>query len=88
MKFFVPITIVLSEEQQEEIRKKINLLYLGDEDCNHMVNGKMVAKYPNKETEEFSDAHYDLGKHYGVMATVDFCVKTGRPKKIYAKKIC
>lgn len=87
MKFTIPVLIKLSEEQKKELIKKVNLFYLGDENCNHMVNGKMVAKYPDKETQELTNAHFAAHGSYFIELSIDFDEKTGRPKKGVLKKI-
>lgn len=54
--FIVPVTVALSNADQLKLRKFINLHYLEDVNANELVDGKFVAKYPEKETEEFKNA--------------------------------
>lgn len=62
--FIVPVFVRLEEDQRLQLRKYLNLHYLGDVDANEMnENGEMVAKYPEKETEEFKNA---IANSYGV----------------------
>jgi hypothetical protein len=78
--FIVPISVGLYEDQRLQLRKYLNLHYLGDVDANEMnENGEMVAKYPEKETEEYKNA---IANSYGIFK---FNVKViydlnGRPK--------
>jgi hypothetical protein len=51
------VEIKLDEYQKQQLRRYLNLHYLGDVDCNEEdENGHYVAKYPDKETQEFKDA--------------------------------
>ncbi len=54
--FIVDVDVKLSQDQQQELFRYLNLHYLGDIYCNEMVNGFYVPKYPEKETEEFKEA--------------------------------
>jgi len=55
--FIVPVTVGLYEHERLQLRKHLNLHYLGDEDANELnEDGVMVAKYPEKETPEFKNA--------------------------------
>lgn len=55
-KFTVYCTVRLDNYQEVQLLKFLNLHYLGDEDANHIEDGCMVAKYPEKETPEFKNA--------------------------------
>ena len=60
--FTVPVTISLSQSQLGEVRRAINIHYLGDEQVNIPdENGRLVAKYPDKESQELRDAHHRIG---------------------------
>ena len=51
------VTIRLNHEQKQQLNRFLNLHYLGDVNCNELdVNGHFVAKYQEKETEEFKNA--------------------------------
>lgn len=54
--FVIDQFIDLNADDELKLLKFLNLHYLGDEDCNELVDGVMVAKYPEKETQEFKDA--------------------------------
>lgn len=54
------ILIHLNSDEKKKFFEAINLHFLGDEVCNHMVDGKMVSKYPEKETNEFIDLNYKI----------------------------
>ncbi len=54
--FIVDVDVRLSHDQQQELFRYLNLHYLGDVHANEMVNGFYVAKYPEKETDEFKEA--------------------------------
>jgi hypothetical protein len=73
-KFTVSTKIHLSLYDALSLRKFINLHYLGDEDANHLVDGQMVAKYPEKETQEFKDAAARIESGFTVNLKVTFDV--------------
>ena len=51
------VRIQLDHEQKQQLNRFLNLHYLGDVNCNEPdETGKLVAKYPEKETEEFKGA--------------------------------
>ena len=55
--FITFVRIELNHEQKQQLNRFLNLHYLGDVNCNEMnENGRYVAKYPEKETQEFKDA--------------------------------
>lgn len=56
------IPLRLPNDKVEDAVKMINLHYFNDEQCNHMVKGEMVSKYPKIEAEhpEFLDAHCNI----------------------------
>lgn len=55
--FITFVRIELDYEQKQQLRCFLNLHYLGDVHCNESdETGKLVAKYPDKETQEFKDA--------------------------------
>ena len=64
--FETTIRYSLSIPQMEEALTLLNLHYLGEENCNHMVDGRWVAKYPDIEmtVPEFKNAHYNAQSAY------------------------
>jgi hypothetical protein len=55
--FITFVRIQLDHEQRQQLNRFLNLYYLGDVNCNEYdENFKLVAKYPEKETEEFKNA--------------------------------
>ena len=55
--FITFVKIQLNHEQKQQLNRFLNLHYLGDVNCNEYdENFKLVAKYPEKETEEFKNA--------------------------------
>jgi hypothetical protein len=55
--FITFVRIQLDHEQRQQLNRFLNLHYLGDVNCNEYdENFKLVAKYPEKETEEFKNA--------------------------------
>jgi hypothetical protein len=57
--FITFVRIQLDHEQKQQLNRFLNLHYLGDVNCNEYdENFKLVAKYPEKETEEFKNAFW------------------------------
>ena len=55
--FITFVRIQLDHEQKQQLNRYLNLHYLDDVNCNEYdENFKLVAKYPEKETEEFKNA--------------------------------
>ena len=55
--FITFVRIQLNHEQKQQLNRFLNLHYLNDVNCNEYdENFKLVAKYPEKETEEFKNA--------------------------------
>lgn len=52
------ISFSLSPEVLEESLKLLNLHNFNDKECNHYINGKLVAKYPSLETKEVKEAYW------------------------------
>jgi len=60
--FITFVRIQLDHEQKQQLNRFLNLHYLGDVNCNELdENGHFVAKYPEKETQEFKDAIWKSG---------------------------
>ena len=73
-KFTVPVTVHLEDYQQVQLRKFLNLHYLGDEDANELVDGSYRAKYPERETTEFQNAVRQIAVGHTLQLTVEFDV--------------
>jgi hypothetical protein len=59
--FITFVRIQLDHEQKQQLNRFLNLHYLGDVNCNEYdENFKLVAKYPEKETEEFKNAIWKI----------------------------
>ena len=55
--FVTFVRIQLDYEQRQQLRRYLNLHYLGDVNCNEYDEKmKIVHKYPEKETKEFDEA--------------------------------
>lgn len=65
------IVISLNYEEKNKAIRLLSLHYLGDEECNKKVNGRFVAKYPEKETTEFKETHYACHRSYIKTVQVD-----------------
>lgn len=72
--FIIERHIQLDPQLEIQLRKYLNLHYLGDEDCNHLVDGQMVAKYPEKETKEYQEASRVASVGFYVSLKVTFDV--------------
>ena len=60
--FITFVRIQLDHEQKQQLNRFLNLHYLGDIHCNEPdETGKLVPKYPEKETKEFKDAMWRAG---------------------------
>jgi hypothetical protein len=71
-KFLVSASITLEPHEALQLRKFINLHYLGDVDANEFVDGTFKAKYPEKETPEFQNAVWKTNVGYTVNLAVEF----------------
>ena len=68
------VKIQLDHEQKQQLNRFLNLHYLGDVNCNEYdENFKLVAKYPEKETEEFKNAMWraNMVNEYQVKVVYD-----------------
>lgn len=54
------VQFYLSENEKNEALQFLNLYYLGDIHCNHFEYGEIVSKYPEKETEEYKRAVWNV----------------------------
>lgn len=78
MKAVISVDLHLSDNCLEVLRRQLNRKHLGDENCNIKRNGRLVPKYPEKETEEFRNAHYNLSRHYEKEVELEFDDSTGK----------
>jgi hypothetical protein len=72
--FITFVRIQLDYEQRQQLARYLNLHYLGDVNANELdENGYYVAKYPEKETQEFKDAIWraDVDHEYQVKVIFD-----------------
>ncbi len=72
--FITFVRIQLDHEQRQQLNRFLNLYYLGDVNCNEYdENFKLVAKYPEKETEEFKNAMWraNMVNEYQVKVVYD-----------------
>jgi len=72
--FITFVRIQLDHEQKQQLNRYLNLHYLGDVNCNEYdENFKLVAKYPEKETEEFKNAMWraNMVNEYQVKVVYD-----------------
>jgi hypothetical protein len=68
------VRIQLDHEQKQQLNRFLNLHYLNDVNCNEYdENFKLVAKYPEKETEEFKNAMWraNMVNEYQVKVVYD-----------------
>ncbi len=58
--FETTVSVGLDWDDRQAAMRALNLHHLGDEQCNVEVDGKFVAKYPDKETPELKESHYSV----------------------------
>jgi hypothetical protein len=70
--FEIPVTFCLSPAQKQEALAAINTYYLGDAECNYLDPETMeyLAKYPEKETEDFRYASSNVSRTFAGYITV------------------
>lgn len=61
-------------ENLDECIKMLNHYYFNDHECNHVVDGKLVSKYPEIEEQhpEIKDAHSNIRRGMNYKIEVDF----------------
>jgi hypothetical protein len=73
--FITFVRIQLDHEQKQQLNRFLNLHYLGDVNSNEMNgNGRYVAKYPEKETEEFKNAIWRINATHEYQVKVVYSV--------------
>jgi hypothetical protein len=71
--FPVFIAYNFNDKTQRNLRKAVNLHFLGDEDCNVLGDdGRFTKKYPEKETEEFKVCSWSISCGYQRYIMVNF----------------
>jgi hypothetical protein len=76
--FVTFVRIQLDHEQKQQLNRFLNLHYLGDIHCNEPdETGKLVAKYPEKETEEFKNAMWRVNMVHEYQVKVVYDVNGG-----------
>ena len=76
--FITFVRIQLNHEQKQQLNRFLNLHYLGDVNCNEYdENFKLVAKYPEKETEEFKNAMWRANMIHDYQVKVVYDVNGG-----------
>lgn len=60
--FKVPVKVSLDYEQKKVALRYLNEVYIGDPQCNVYCKkaGRLVSKYPEKETEAFKESHHKV----------------------------
>lgn len=61
---------VFNPFEVDGFQRLINKHYLGDENCNKYLNGELVAKYPEKETEDYKNANFNCCKGFSQEVTL------------------
>jgi hypothetical protein len=79
MKFKKTVYVNLLPEEIKALSRAINFHYLNDEECNKLVDGEYVSKYPEKECKELIDAGYAIHRTYTTEVEVEFSEVTGCP---------
>lgn len=69
--FTMTVTYYLGNDNIGEALKCLNLHHFGDEVCNRVVDGQIVAKYPEKETPEVLDSYCNVHRTYTSKIKVD-----------------
>lgn len=58
--FKLTTSVHLNDSQIGTALKLLNQHYLGVDDCNHVVDGRLVAKFPDRETPELKESHHNI----------------------------
>lgn len=71
--FEMEVELSLTHDQKQVAQQVINLHYLGDIHCNKLDRKTklFVSKYPEKETQDFTDAQHACVRTYRVPVSVD-----------------
>ncbi len=73
--FITFVRIQLDYEQKQQLTRYLNLHYLGDVNANKLDDsGRYIAKYPEKETEEFKDALWRINADHEYQVKVVYSV--------------
>lgn len=82
--FEIELNVSLNHDDLALARRELNLNFFNDTICNHVVNGQMVAKYPEieKDNPQISDAFYNVVRSYPVTVIVQL-MSDGTLKQSY-----
>ena len=71
--FEVEFKVDLSPKERDEARVELNLHFFNDTVCNHIVDGIMVAKYPEIEAANpnINEAYYNVVRGKWVTVYMD-----------------
>lgn len=65
------IVISLNEREIDQAFQALNMHYLGVDNCNiRNSEGRLVARFPEKETDQFKQSHYNCRRG----KTVTICI--------------
>lgn len=80
MKIDVDVDVSLTEQQKRLLRESCNLHHLGDKEANKWDDERkcFVAKYPDKETPELKEAHWQINAGRKIGLTLTFDEVTGK----------
>lgn len=71
--FPIEVSFSFSHRDAKVLMREVNLHYLGHPDCNiRGKDGHFVSRYPEKETEEFKNAHWGIHCSHRAAIMVDF----------------
>jgi len=67
------IVIHLDYDESDIATSALNMFYVGEPNCNHLVDGKLVAKYPEieKSVPAFRESHYNCRRSQIVIIEVE-----------------
>lgn len=70
--FRLKVNYSLSENDISKAFELLNLYHFNDTKCNKMENGRLVAKYPEKETPEVKDSYHQVRRSVNDYIIVEF----------------
>lgn len=77
--FVIFVEVSLRHKDKSKLLRYLNKHYVGDVHCNKEENGRLVPKYPEKETEEFTNAVRGAHAHHQIAVKVIYDLN-GRPR--------
>lgn len=71
--FEIDLGVYLEPKDLDTARAELNLHFFNDTVCNHWVDGKLVAKYPEIEKSNplINDAHYNVNRGCRVTVIIE-----------------